>query len=324
MKVVFTFIVAAVLSSCNSRQAQTEHISTIDSALHAQTEIILQQKLTEIDNICTSKPEHTPTSATLLLAQFYKEHLSLLNPADRKKFLTDKADETDSTFYIQFRQPINDYRVKASFIHPDTTCCDIIVFGSLYFINDRSEVCELYHRLFFADTVKLHKHTINEIDYIIPTINHAAPVCLQLFRNLPFSFLDVDFDGHEELLLTLPTIAQRTASAYSVCRIGTKTKDGVLSCEEDTIYHNLFDNDFTYCLDDFTELDFTKKEVRFFLDAGYSGSERYFYKVKDKKTKLYKKEVYDSLGYVLAKREIYSGSDTITTYHNGRKYLFER
>ncbi len=48
MKAAFAFIVAAVLSACNSRQAQTGHIPTIDSTLQAQTEIILQQKLTEI------------------------------------------------------------------------------------------------------------------------------------------------------------------------------------------------------------------------------------------------------------------------------------
>ena len=75
-------------------------------------------------------------------------------------------------------------------------------------------------------------------------------------------------------------------------------------------------------LDDLSEIDYTTQEISTFSYGGYSDSKKWIYKPINGKIILHRIEDYDSLGWLLARRQILN-VDTITSYHNGREYLYE-
>lgn len=122
------------------------------------------------------------------------------------------------------------------------------------------------HRLFIhnafedpeqADT--LAPGTVLKRNYVQPTGADAKHLTMDIFSQMPFFFLDVDFDGEKELVLTLARQGQKWMNAYQP-----------INLEYDHLYDNLLGKPFTK-LDELTEIDYDKKTITLTILDG-SGS----------------------------------------------------
>lgn len=260
------------------------------------------------------KSEHTLTSDTLFLAQFYKEYLSSLNTADRKKFLMEKTGELDSTFYIQFKQPINGYTVKMAV----TDTARIYLndgyqgWANYYFIKD-SLVCNVTSPCRLPDTIHFSNLEIIELDYTPPFIDYTKPVKLSTLGHLTLFFLDADFDGEEEVLLNAPEYSQRHTDAYAIFKLPKKKGDTIQNFNY-AFYEFVLENGYLIgnAVDDYTQFDFQSKTVIQYESNGViDGNRKLYYKVENNKATLTKIETYHG-GDSIAKREIFMPNDTIT------------
>lgn len=169
------------------------------------------------------KSEHTLTSDTLFLAQFYKEYLSNLNQIDREKFLMDRVNELDSVFYIQFKQPINGYTVKVMCFRYSAYDKerDNEIWGNALLCFEKDD----YHRFYiynesFSDSILYYINEepikdglVLDLDYLPKQENEY------LSQNSPFFFQDLDFDGTEELVINNWRQSIRHCNTYDVYKI---------------------------------------------------------------------------------------------------------
>ena len=230
-------------------------------------------------------------------------------------------DNGDNICFIKYRNKINGYDVKIAvrqFGYVDST-----LYGNAEIAFLRSDTCFLYFRNYYfridsLDLKKINNHEVVELDYNYPKINKLKPLKFQQFSSLPFFFLDVNFDGKDELVMNYARQGQRYSNAYVAY--------GLEHCFEDVSYDFLYDSTRGTApfsdLDDLSEIDYTKKEISTFCYGGYSDSEKRIYKPINGKISLHRIEDYDSLGWLLARRQVLK-VDTITTYHNGREYLYK-
>lgn len=157
------------------------------------------------------------------------------------------------------------------------------VYADLYFSSD-SLTFDIHHHTFrpsiveFPDTLKACDCiTLSYIEPIFPDLNH---ITLDSIRNLPFAFVDIDFDGKKDLLLAHPCNGQKSISTYTAFSLPT-----------------LNDIDpfkgFTWnCLDEWTEFDYKTQTVISLLWAGYDGSVKLYFRYEGDKLKPYLKEEY--------------------------------
>lgn len=224
--------------------------------------------------------------------------------------------------FIKYRNKINGYDVKIAvspfdYFEDGLRGCAEIAFmrGDTCFMRFRND----YFRIDSLGVKQIENGDIIELDYKYPLLDKTKPIELGLFKSLPFFFLDANFDGKDELFITYSGAGQRTINAYAVY--------GLLHSLGHTYYDYLYDSvrdsePFSN-LDDMSEVDYKNKEISTFVYGGYSDSEKRIYKMKDDKPYLHCIEDYDSLGWLLARRQILK-VDTITTYHNGREYLYKK
>lgn len=145
------------------------------------------------------------------------------------------------------------------------------------------------------------------------------PIKFSQFSALPFFFLDVNFDGDDELIMNYARQGQRYSNAYVA--YGLQYWNGEIG------YDYLYDSTRGVApfsdLDDLSEIDYTTQEISTFSYGGYSDSKKRIYKPINGKISLHRIEDYDSLGWLLARRQILN-VDTITSYHNGREHLYNK
>jgi hypothetical protein len=167
------------------------------------------------------------------------------------------------------------------------------------------------------DTVK--KGDVVELEYKLPKVDYSKPFKLRAFEMTPFFFLDVNFDGKKDLVLSRYGAAQRRMTAFVAYDVTDEIFD---EFGYDYLYDELRDVPPYADMDCLTEIDYKKKEISTFDYEGNDISVKDVYRLVNGKIKLVRYEDYDSMGYRLARRRELK-VDTITTYHNGREHIFK-
>lgn len=193
--------------------------------------------------------------------------------------------------YINYKQPIEGYRVKAKVKLPaESECRCYSLCGSAEIIFQKGgNSYTFYNPYFRIEGLKngdFYDGDCFGIDYISLSIDYSKPIKLgDVFENLPFVFFDIDFDGNKELVMVYSNQAQRTSDAYEV--VATVDADyGDMRFD--------YDRDIAFCLDGMSEIDFTKKTISLWHSMGIRDSYKTIYFV-DKYTNIVKiiEESYD-------------------------------
>lgn len=229
--------------------------------------------------------------------------------------------DNNDVCFIKYRNKINGFDVKVA-VRPFSYSKGSIR-GNAEIAFMVKDDCYMYFRTnhFRIDSLNL-THIANgdiiELDYKYPNIDKSKPIKFEAFGSLPFFFLDVDFDGKDELILKHANMGQRQYNAYEA--VGLVYDFGTASY--DYLYDSMRGVAPFSSFDDLSEIDYNKKEISTFGYGGNSLSEMLIYKIKDGQPFLHRIEDYDDMGFVLARRQILK-TDTLTTYHNNRQYLYK-
>lgn len=232
-------------------------------------------------------------------------------------------DNGENICFVKYRNKINGFDVRIA-VRP-FAYVDSILFGSAEIAFLRNDTCfiSLPNPFFRIDSLNrkmIENYDVVELDYPYPQINKSKPIKFSQFSALPFFFLDVNFDGEDELIMKYARQGQRYCNAYVA--YGLQYWNG-----ESTGYDYLYDSTRGIApfadLDDRSKIDYTTQEISTFSYGGYSDSKKLIYKPINGKISLHRIEDYDSLGWLLARRQILN-VDTITSYHNGREYLYKK
>ena len=232
-------------------------------------------------------------------------------------------DNGDNICFVKYRNKINGFDVRIA-VRP-FAYIDSILFGraEIAFLQNDTCFISLPNPFFRIDSLnrkQIENFDVVELDYQYPQINKSNPIEFSQFNALPFFFLDVNFDGEDELIMNYARQGQRYCDAYVA--YGLQHWNG-----ESTGYDYLYDSTRGIApfsdLDDLSEIDYTTQEISTFSYGGYSDSKKQIYKPINGKISLHRIEDYDSLGWLLARRQLLN-VDTITSYHNGREYLYKK
>lgn len=241
------------------------------------------------------------------------------------------SSSNDSICFIQYNNRINGFNVKIEvcpFVYTEASHFKNPTISGVaqiqFFVDD---TCQLsFHNPYFSlndENIKNIKNgDILNLDYIFPKIDYSKPLCFQQFCNLPFFFIDVNFDGAPELLLNYSEQGQRWHNAYVAYELQCMQYEGQQLYYYDFLYDAVRGIAPYQNLDNLSEIDFNKQEISTFCYGGMDISTKEIYRKTNGKMNLAIIEEYDSLGYVLARRQILT-TDTITSYHNNREYLYK-
>lgn len=185
----------------------------------------------------------------------------------------DCSKEDEICTYIKYKQQVNGYTVSAIY-WVDTLYGEFFSHGFIHFQNDRQEF--VVENPFFSDkTLFQRKHSLKngmlvETDYI-PFKPTNDTLNNELFdaSNSPFFFFDIDFDGEQELIVTLfGGMCHHGHNAYEAYKISTIDDHRVLS----PMQGEPFDN-----LNDYTEIDTIQKTIATPYDMGirFGGKKKY-------------------------------------------------
>lgn len=150
----------------------------------------------------------------------------------RNLYNTDELKYTDYVrpIYIKYKQPINGYKVYVTWW---MSFCNS-GFALLKFVEPTGNEFFLVNEAFHIDFDKIWEEASN---FIIPNTYYyranTAPKQVYIINyqtnkhpkdsldyNAPFFFSDVDFDGHQELVMTLYRTGQRFTDEYQVYKFG--------------------------------------------------------------------------------------------------------
>lgn len=232
-------------------------------------------------------------------------------------------DNGDNICFVKYRNKINGFDVRIA-VRP-FAYIDSILTGSAEIAFLRNDTCFIslpnpFFRIDSLNRKQIENFDVVELVYNYPQINKSKPIEFNQFNALPFFFLDVNFDGEDELIMNYARQGQRYCDAYVA--YGLQHWNG-----ESTGYDYLYDSTRGIApfsdLDDLSEIDYTTQEISTFSYGGYSDSKKRIYKPINGKISLHRIEDYDSLGWLLARQQILR-VDTITTYHNGKEYLYRK
>lgn len=264
------------------------------------------------------------TKDSLPAGIFYND-MQDLDSIKKSIFINDTLNELDSTYYIEYTSKINDYAVRG-YIKSICECADGYIGLAVLFFTKDSTTRNISHLSFYMpDSVfkEMRTRQINYIEYPIRTSDDFGKNQLGQFKDVPFAFFDIDFDGEKELILRHPFIGQRLHSSYSPFK---ESITDINSFEEDYIYNPIDSfimksDEYAYfpILDDMTEFDYKNNELIVYMSAGWAGSEKLYYKINNRKPILNRKEVYYCGFDTLAKRITYISNDTIIQYFNNAK-----
>ena len=263
-------------------------------------------------NISNEETSYKDSIRHILIKEFYSNYLEG-NIDDTLSVLEHFLPK--DCYFININPTINNYEVKIVASFDSSSYLDRRT-GRAYISFKKDNAITLLHHVnyFISDSLfaQLNPLKINEIRYNIP--QKATKVKLGTFSDYSFFFLDINFDGEQELITTNPGIGQKSLNAYYPHKLFPNNE-----WENDSYYDSISQNYSYPFLDDLTELNYKNKELIISLLSGYSDNKKDFYKETKGKLKLYKQETYYCYWDSLAKHVIYTNNDSIITYHN--KYI---
>lgn len=211
---------------------------------------------------------------------------------EKEEFIAELCDTTNRIYHpVFFKYPtkINSYNVEGIFYIGADGSTDYWdennnkVLSQLYFSSD-SLTFEISHPVFQPYTEDIPKglkaFDCVELSYKEPKFPNPNKISLDSISNLPFAFVDINFDGAKELLISNPGNGQKSINTYTAYKYPY----------EETI--NPFDGYTWVQLDDWTVLDYENKTVISSLWGGYDGSEKWYFRYDGNRLKPYLKEEY--------------------------------
>ena len=216
---------------------------------------------------------------------------SEMSDSEKRDFIYDLCDTIHPclhSVFFRYTSKINGFDVEGTFgIAPDSTTDYYQSYGKffadLYFSSD-SFTFKLSHYTFnpfhedFPDTLK--SLDCIELTYKNPIFPTPMRISLDSIHDLPFAFIDIDFDGKKELLLANPGNGQKSISTYNAYSLPELRKVDPIKgyiCNQ---------------LDEWTEFDYTTQTIISSLWGGYDGSEKWYFKYNGERLEPYLKEVY--------------------------------
>ena len=201
--------------------------------------------------------------------------------------------------HIKYKQPVNGFMVSVTWYTLNSIyCSDYYGFATIKFMdenhntfyvsNEAFHIEEFYNIMneFYSSSIYLpDKSTITNIKTKVFLLDYATNPHPQdsLDYQAPFFFSDVDFDGRQELVVTLYQTGQRFVNEYKVYKFGYHY--GYIGEVKEKPY-TLFD--------DFTSFDYENKKVSIYHSAGvmYSYEDIYQYSDSSYLPLVYEKSIY--------------------------------
>ncbi len=120
-------------------------------------------------------------------------------------------DKGDNICFVKYSNKINGFDVRIA-VRP-FAYIDSILFGSAEIAFLRNDTCfiSLPNSFFRIDSLnrkQIENFDVVELDYQYPQINKSKPIKFSQFSALPFFFLDVNFDGEDELIMNYAKIGR--------------------------------------------------------------------------------------------------------------------
>lgn len=246
--------------------------------------IDVSQNQEPMARISKTKYEEIKTTITNYLSR------SGMSEFEQKDFIYELCDTIHpclNSVFFKYNTTINGFNVEGIFsIAPDgnidyqggSTIC-----ATLFFSSD-SLTFSIHHPTFKIPTDEF-SNTLKALDCIELSYNHPIfpnpqKIPLDSIRDLPFAFIDIDFDGNKELLLSYPGNGQKNISTYNAYALP----------ELNDV--NPFKGYIWNCLDEWTVFDYETQTIISSLWGGYDGSEKWYFKYEGNRLKSYKKEEY--------------------------------
>lgn len=264
----------------------------------------------------------------IILAIWVLTALFMLNCSDTKSNVTSVPDEFaffgDTACYIKFNQKINGFDVKIKVCPFE--CKDSMLKGKaeIAFLQNDTLIMSFYNPYFKLENLNIEEISSGKVyvaDYKYPDLDYNQPISMDKFKHLPFFFLDVNFDGEQELILNYSEQGQHGQSSFVAFGLLYESPEkGALS------YKFLYD-----CvnglqpyseLDCLTMINYPQQEIETYWYNTYDGNlrrdVRRVYKVNNGEIQLDKIEFYNSPNYIYEglyeRQEI--RTDTLITYFN--------
>lgn len=203
---IMAFLFIEGCSKLNSNTNQPDMANT-DVADSSNEYIISDSKVKEIEMTLSNYLRHSGMSEN-----------------ERREFIYDLCDTIHRVFYPVFfiySSKINGYNEDGQFSIGSDGSSDYqfngCVYATLYFSSD-SLTFQITHFTFrpfvegFADSLKAFDCI--EIEYLKPNFPKPNRITLDSIHDLPFAFVDINFDGEKELLLANPGNGQKSISTY--------------------------------------------------------------------------------------------------------------
>lgn len=135
----------------------------------------------------------------------------------------------------------------------------------------------------------------------------------EIIDELPFFFLDIDFDSKKELLISHYTSGQRGHTGYSVHNLYNEKRK--INVEEKPFINRPYPDDnkyFFYAIDYFSKIDYNNKNITIFLSGGACSSDYETYSLQDAE--------FEKPKFVLTSLTMITNETEITNDNSGKCY----
>lgn len=259
MKILYFYIIALIsffLYSCNGSKTYKEDANSLS-----------------LNNSITSSPN---------IYNYDEENILEENEAENDECIDDEIDIDDLEYKLKFdyANTINGYKVTIAIRNTREYIEDYSCWAYIS-LERENKTFTILHPTFIisqSDFNKLSTGKIKALKYKIPHTSQYKDNELGHFKDVPFAFFDIDFDGEKELLLRHPSIGQRGSNGYNAYKIPqNEDKD----FEEVTLYYSIRKAHDFPILDDYTEVDFKNKNIIIRNIGGYDDYSAEIYSVND-------------------------------------------
>ena len=211
-----------------------------------------------------------------------EENIIEENEAENDESIDDEIESDDLEYKLKFdyANPINGYKVTVA-IKDTSEYIDDYSCWAYISLERENKTFTILHPTFIisqSDFNKLSTGKIRSLKYKIPRTSHYKDNELGHFKDMPFAFLDIDFDGEKELLLRHPSIGQRSSYGYTAYKIPKEENE---EFKQVTIYESIGQSKEYPILDDFTEFDFKNKNIIIKNIGGFDDYSEEIYSFKD-------------------------------------------